>query len=329
MKKKNIIRVVGITAVLMLIFIDPILTYFKTLRPSGKRARWVETYVQSYSHVEIQRTASPEFCPQIIISARELLSRGIIYDPAYQPITYPGGDVDPAKGVCADVIIRSYRSAGFDFQKLVHDHRKTNGELYPSIWPSKNIDPSIDHRRVPNLMTYLHWNQMRLPLSSSVQDYLPCDIVSWDLGGGVTHIGIVSDKKSPDGHPLIIHHIAGMPSENDVLFRWKIIGHYSLKEIQGALMTMEMKIGEEKKVSGGAKLSLVSVGHESASSGPGEPEQVYAVYHFTIFAEGKTGNISAPVETESAPAHSWGSYRLKVIKESPDHKSVTVKIWKE
>ncbi len=66
-----------------------------------------------------------------------------------------------------------------------------------------------------------------LPLSRKASDYLPGDIVAWDLGGGVTHIGIAGDEKVfLRDHYKIIHNIGSGVKEEDILFRYKIIGHY-------------------------------------------------------------------------------------------------------
>jgi uncharacterized protein YijF (DUF1287 family) len=55
----------------------------------------------------------------------------------------------------------------------------------------------------------------------------PGEIVTWNLGGGITHIGMVVDQKSPrSGRYLVVHNIGRGPQMEDVLFDWKIIGHY-------------------------------------------------------------------------------------------------------
>ena len=36
------------------------------------------------------------------------------YDPSYVSIKYPGGDVPLNTGVCSDVLVRAFRSAGID-----------------------------------------------------------------------------------------------------------------------------------------------------------------------------------------------------------------------
>ncbi len=98
---------------------------------------------------------------------------------------------------------------------------------YPKIWGLRTTDKNIDHRRVPNLMVFFERKGTQKTISNNAFDYLPGDIVCWDLGGGITHIGIVVDKKSNEGHRnLIVHNIGGGQVLADCLFDFKIIGHY-------------------------------------------------------------------------------------------------------
>jgi uncharacterized protein len=89
-------------------------------------------------------------------------------------------------------------------------------------------DPNIDHRRVPNQMTFFTRKGWSQPLPPVPAAYLPGDIVAWDLGRGVLHVGIVSDRRAPPGTPLILHNIGAGAREDDILFRFAIIGHYRL-----------------------------------------------------------------------------------------------------
>lgn len=55
---------------------------------------------------------------------------------------------------------------------------------------------------------------------------MPSNIVCWNLSGGITHIGIVTRKKSTDGKRyLIVHNIGAGQVLEGCLFRYKIIGH--------------------------------------------------------------------------------------------------------
>ncbi len=159
--------------------------------------------------------------------AIELTNQKVTYDPSYFSIDYPNGDVPSDKGVCTDVVIRTYRKIGIDLQKEVHEDMKLNFSSYPRIWGLKTTDKNIDHRRVPNLMTYFKRKGAAKPISNKANDYLPGDIVCWNLGGAITHIGIVVNKKSQDGkRNLIVHNIGGGQVLADCLFDYKIIGHY-------------------------------------------------------------------------------------------------------
>ncbi len=160
-------------------------------------------------------------------AAVSLTKDRVRYDPAYFSIKYPNGDVPANKGVCTDVVIRAYRKLGVDLQKKVHEDMEAHFGLYPKKWGLKRTDSNIDHRRVPNLMTYFtRYGQVKA-ISSKASDYLPGDVVCWSLGGAITHIGIVSNKKTSDGNRyLMVHNIGGGQMLEDCLFDYKIIGHY-------------------------------------------------------------------------------------------------------
>ncbi len=174
-------------------------------------------------------TAQQEFLHRLVAAAAERTHHVVRYNPAYVRIPYPGGDVPADAGVCTDEIIRAYRAVGTDLQKEVHEDMVQNFGAYPnkSRWLLSRPDPNIDHRRVPNLMVFFSRKGETLPISTRVADYSPGDLVTWDLGGGAPHIGIVVDQKSPSsGRYLIVHNIGAGPRMEDVLFNWKITGHY-------------------------------------------------------------------------------------------------------
>ncbi|EWH12653.1 MULTISPECIES: DUF1287 domain-containing protein [Cellulophaga] len=166
----------------------------------------------------------------LVKAALELTKDKVTYDPSYFSIDYPNGDVPSNKGVCTDVVIRAYRKIGVDLQKNVHLDMKANFNKYPKLWGLKTTDRNIDHRRVPNLMTYFKRKGEEKLISTKAKDYVAGDIVCWNLGGAITHIGIVVDKKSKDGkRNLIVHNIGGGQVLQDCLFSFKIIGHYRYK----------------------------------------------------------------------------------------------------
>lgn len=172
-------------------------------------------------------SAQAGFSDRLADSALALTKQKVSYDPAYFKIAYPNGDVPANKGVCTDVVIRAYRKLGVDLQKEVHVDMKANFNKYPKHWGLKQPDKNIDHRRVPNLMVFFSRHGAEKSISNKPSDYLPGDIVCWNLGGGLTHIGIVSKQRSSDGkRHLIVHNIGAGQVLEDCLFSYRVIGHY-------------------------------------------------------------------------------------------------------
>lgn len=170
-----------------------------------------------------------QFLHRLAAAAAERVNHVVRYDPGYLPIAYPGGDVPPDTGVCTDEVIRAYRVLGIDLQKEVHEDMLAHFDAYPSrtIWKLPRPDANIDHRRVPNLRTFFSRKGESLPITSEGKDYLPGDLVTWDLGHGMTHIGMVVERTTLiSGRHLIEHNIGAGPKIEDVLFDWKITGHY-------------------------------------------------------------------------------------------------------
>jgi uncharacterized protein YijF (DUF1287 family) len=152
-----------------------------------------------------------------------------MYDSSYVGIPYPGGDVPADIGVCTDEVIRAYRAVGVDLQKEVHEDMKRNFSAYPQVGRHRATRPdaNIDHRRVPILMVFFSRQGEVLRITDRAEDYAPGDLVTWDLGGDVTHIGMVVDRKSvASGRFMIVHNIGQGSRMEDVFFNWKIIGHY-------------------------------------------------------------------------------------------------------
>lgn len=180
-------------------------------------------------------TSSISYCQnffdELSACAISVIDKDIVYDPTYFSIKYPNGDIPQGKGVCTDVVIRSYRKMGIDLQKEVHEDMVLNFSLYPKNCGLFKSDKNIDHRRVPNLMKFFERNNAEKPITNKAEDYLPGDVVCWNLGGGITHIGIVIAKKSNDQKRyLIVHNIGGGQVAEDILFDFKIIGHYRYKK---------------------------------------------------------------------------------------------------
>ena len=149
------------------------------------------------------------------------------YDPAYVALGYPGGDVPLHTGVCADVVVRSFRHAGIDMQVEIHRDMKDAFRNYPQLWGLSKPDRNIDHRRVANQMRFFERKEKALEITADSTQYLPGDVVAWMLPGNLYHIGIVSASRSVrSGRPLIVHNIGRGAQTHDCLFTWKVIGHY-------------------------------------------------------------------------------------------------------
>jgi uncharacterized protein YijF (DUF1287 family) len=170
-------------------------------------------------------TWQDQFTRKLVAAAIERTQHVVRYVSAYVTIPYPGGDVPADTGVCTDEVIRAYRAVGVDLQKEVHEDMLRNFGAYPHRW-QQHLDTNIDQRRVPNLMVFFARKGTVLMTTRRPDDYLPGDIVAWDLGGGITHIGIVVDQKGATGTYLVVHNIGRGPKMEDVLFDWKVIGHY-------------------------------------------------------------------------------------------------------
>jgi uncharacterized protein len=162
----------------------------------------------------------------LIDAARQQIGITLSYDSSYARIRYPGGDVPLNRGVCTDVLIRAYRKCGSDLQVLVHEDMIKAWEAYPKFWGLSRPDSNIDHRRVPNLSMFFARHGRVLKTTVEAKLYLPGDIVTWKLPSGVPHIGIVSDRRTVMGVPLVIHNIGLGTQEEDVLFLYSLTGHY-------------------------------------------------------------------------------------------------------
>ncbi len=163
---------------------------------------------------------------ELVASARSQIGVTTIYDPAYRALDYPAGDVPKERGVCTDVVVRALRELSFDLQKLVHEDMKKSFSQYPKIWNLKGPDRNIDHRRVPNLQTFFKRRGISLKVTQNAEDYQPGDLVTCTVAGNRPHIMIVSDKKSHDGTPLVIHNIGNGTQEENSLFTYPLTGHY-------------------------------------------------------------------------------------------------------
>jgi uncharacterized protein YijF (DUF1287 family) len=177
------------------------------------------------SPVALVDRASPQ-ARRLALAAEDQVGKTVRYDAAYVKLDYPGGDVPMDRGVCTDVLVRAFRTLGIDLQVEVHEDMSAHFEEYPQNWGAAEPDSSIDHRRVPNLQTYFRRQGKAVAVSEDPADYWPGDVVTWDVSGR-PHTGIVSATPAPDGTRFCMaHNIGAGVRVEDVLFAYKITGHY-------------------------------------------------------------------------------------------------------
>ncbi len=169
---------------------------------------------------------------KLVAAARKQIGVTLRYDPSYTSLVFPNGDVPADRGVCTDVVIRAMRSGlSQDLQQLVNQDMQASFSAYPKIWSLSKPDKNIDHRRIPNLQTWLKRKGYQLPLTKDKDPtkFLPGDIITCLVPPHLPHVMIVSDKKSASGRPWIIHNIGSGTREEDMLFQFEITGHYRIK----------------------------------------------------------------------------------------------------
>lgn len=183
---------------------------------------------------------------ELVEAARDQIGKTVAYDPGYQALDYPGGDIPIDRGVCTDVVIRALRQAyKIDLQQLVHEDMKDNFSQYPKNWGLSRPDKNIDHRRVPNLKLFFKRKGWALAVSDQAADYKAGDLVTCTVPPNLPHIMMVSDRKSWRGVPFVIHNIGLGTREEDRLFEFDITGHYRLPKPEPAGDTTTVRILSE------------------------------------------------------------------------------------
>lgn len=171
--------------------------------------------------------SSKAFGDRLAAAALEHSATSVSYDSSYYKIAYPNGDIPPNKGVAADVVIRSMRAMGIDLQVLVHEDMAENFRLYPQLWGALSPDTNIDHRRVANLQRFFERKGETVAASRQPSDYVPGDVVIWELGNAEKHIGIVVPGPTGNaGDVWVVHNMGSGVKWEDVLFDFPIQEHF-------------------------------------------------------------------------------------------------------
>ena len=215
----------------------------------------------------------------LVAAARTQVGVTLFYDSSYQRIAYPMGDVPMERGVCSDVVIRAFRVVGIDLQQELHRDMKRHFAAYPKNWGLAKPDRNIDHRRVPNLATWFKRQGYDLPVSRDAGAYQPGDIVTWILGGGQPHIGIVSDERSNDGaRPLVVVPPGDAPVSDKVLVGYdgsvpamRALQLFALLRPAGETQVRVLSVAEERaealRLAEGAAAYLRTHGFEAEAVG--------------------------------------------------------------
>lgn len=164
----------------------------------------------------------------LVEGARKEISR----KPTYRSAYYAGGYPPENEGVCTDLVWRAFLRAGYDLKSMVDKDILLATSEYPNV--RGQPDPNIDFRRVPNLMVFFRRHATALTIevkpwdAANLKEWQGGDIVVF--GSGFDHIGIVSDRRYPDGVPMVIHHGFLHPTEDDALRYWPggISGHFRI-----------------------------------------------------------------------------------------------------
>ena len=154
-----------------------------------------------------------------VLGARKDAENHPKYDGSYQGNGWPPDDI----GVCADVIWRAFKEAGYDLRAMIDKDVAENLSDYPRITVP---DSKIDFRRVVNLKVFFDKYGIALTLDKNeIAEWQPGDIV---IFGANKHIGMVSDKRAADGVCWIIHN-SGQPRREEAYLsgaHMEITGHY-------------------------------------------------------------------------------------------------------
>ena len=161
----------------------------------------------------------------IVNAARKEVENRTRYRSAY----YEGGYPPDNEGVCTDVIWRGLAGAGINLKSLMDSDIEDHTVLYPRV--DGNPDPHIDFRRVPNQAVFLQ--RFAESLTTELIPGDPDNLAEWQPGDiviyldGTDHAGIISDKRTKDGIPYLIHNTPPFASEIKLTsYKQPIAGHY-------------------------------------------------------------------------------------------------------
>ncbi|CAG9621885.1 DUF1287 domain-containing protein [Sutcliffiella rhizosphaerae] len=227
MKKKRIVLVGFLSAFILyfvFIFRDGIVLDFLGVEMTMPFTKEIEIPL-NITKMDNNDNGVPDALDIVFTSRKEVEQR-----TPYKSVYYDGGYPPNTEGVCTDVVWRGLLGAGINLKDLMDADIAENTKLYPRV--GGNPDPNIDFRRVPNQAVFFERYSTSLTTEliegdiENLKDWQPGDIVVF-LGGEFDHVGIISDKRTKDGIPYLIHNTHPYASEIKLTsFRSPITGHY-------------------------------------------------------------------------------------------------------
>lgn len=157
---------------------------------------------------------------QLAIAESARQCQGDVYDSN----EYPGGPPPRGRGACTDVVYYALKPV-VDLQAAVN----SDSQQYPESYGGEP-NPDLDYRWCPKLMVWFqrHGESLTTEVGlNALWKFQAGDIVFYDDGTGVPgHVGVVSERRSWDGKPLLIHNPAPHCVEENALASNRIVGHF-------------------------------------------------------------------------------------------------------
>jgi uncharacterized protein YijF (DUF1287 family) len=175
----------------------------------------------------------------LVACAEAQVARGVKLSANYYPMRFPWGDIPEHLGSAPDLIVRCIRDTGVDLQQLIHIDRVNHPKRYPlHLWERTTPDTSIDHRRLPNLFTFVRAFGEPLSVRDDTPErltaFLPGDVVFWAGSRGSEFpnlAGIVLDRRDALGAPLVatLYPPDGAMSDHHRVDEWPVLAHIRIR----------------------------------------------------------------------------------------------------
>ena len=210
-KGKKVKAVLAIIIVLAIAFVSVGLIVADRYNVIPKKWYTAEDFgiTEIKSSVDFNKNGIDDYS-DIVLGARKDAENHPKYDGRYIDGGFPPDNI----GVCTDVVWRAFKNAGYDLREMVDLDIQLRPEAYTYV---EKRDKNIDFRRVKNLLVFFREHAIELTVDvEQIGEWQPGDIVIFN---GDKHIGIVSDKRSVDGMPYIIHN-GGQPNREEDYLDW-------------------------------------------------------------------------------------------------------------